>query len=156
MESHYGSNQYFHGMAVAGKTPVEMVQLIANRISKLLNDGIKEVDKGCYFEGGHKIGEALHTLEDIYSQSHVYRGSDGDIVAFQDYAQQDPDKHALADDGKAKVNQGALKMASSAVESTLMRLKSNGSIDDKFLMDNFLQLNKNAMSGVSNENYSKY
>jgi len=46
---------------------------------------------------GYLLGQALHTIQDSWSRSHVNRNSDGSILRFQDYSAQDPQKHSRAD-----------------------------------------------------------
>ena len=46
-----------------------------------------------YFE----LGRRLHTVEDLYTESHVERGSNGNILRFQSYLAQAPKYHKLAD-----------------------------------------------------------
>jgi hypothetical protein len=43
------------------------------------------------------IGKILHMVQDSYSQSHVIRNSDGGIVSFESYTEQDSHEHGTAD-----------------------------------------------------------
>ena len=47
------------------------------------------------------LGEAIHTLQDLYTPSHVVRNAQGQITQFQGYAEQGPGLHSKADMPKA-------------------------------------------------------
>ena len=66
--------------------------------------GKKDGNDGLFF-----IGKILHMVQDSYSLSHVQRDANNQIVQFQGYDAQDPDKHAHPDkDGHSKGAQNAL------------------------------------------------
>ena len=126
-ESHNGAKQYWHSMAPSGNyTNQQVKELILNQAEEWFKQGInpennkklswfhspignsysgkKDGNDGLFF-----IGKILHMVQDSYSLSHVQRDANNQIVQFQGYDAQDPDKHAHPDkDGHSKGAQNAL------------------------------------------------
>lgn len=99
-ESHHGSKQYWHSMAPAGKhSNQQVIDLIVIQASKWFKKGIETIGD----DGLFHIGKILHMVQDSYSLSHVQRDQLNNVIQFQGYDAQDPDKHGNPDkDGDSK------------------------------------------------------
>ena len=84
---------------------------------------------------GGFLGRALHTLEDLYCPSHVWRSDDGGetsspdaaIYRFQSYEAQDRDKHMMGDN--PNVNPQYYVAAVSACTELLTMFKNRVPVD---------------------------
>jgi hypothetical protein len=108
-ESHHGSKQYWHSMAPAGNhTNQGVINLIVEQAKIWFKKGFETKISDGFFgkgddDGLFHIGKILHMVQDSYSLSHVERDINNNVIQFQGYDAQDPDKHGTPDkDNKAK------------------------------------------------------
>lgn len=89
--SHYGDEQHKH---VMGKGPTkgiikESVRGIVGQTAKYWH----ESQSGNDYEAGRALGNAMHTVQDSFSEGHVARGADGRIRKAFDFNGQSPQLH---------------------------------------------------------------
>jgi RHS repeat-associated protein len=90
--SHYGDLQFWHSMASGSeKSNGEVLDKIVKQAREWWSDASKGSDLD--------MGKLLHTVQDSFSDSHVARDKSGAILFFENYGEQDADKHGTADKG---------------------------------------------------------
>ncbi|MCF6350554.1 MAG: DUF4280 domain-containing protein [Flavobacteriaceae bacterium] len=114
--SHNGDLSYWHSMAPPGDfTNEEVVDLIIKQAKKWYEEGINtknvelidptetlftseklKTDKE-ESDGLFHIGKILHMVQDSYSEAHVIRNDQNEIIQIQSYTGQDEHKHGVAD-----------------------------------------------------------
>ena len=113
--THFGDLAFQHTMSFQGYGPFKIFgntgpQDVINRAKQYVTshtshwaipdwccDFFENVKFGC-FDWGFKLGIALHTIQDSFSDSHAFRvGGSGAIAMIGDYTQQDSAKHAVHD-----------------------------------------------------------
>lgn len=133
-QNDFSTKQYIHGLV-----PYFNWRRVEWTVDRM-RDEIERWIKNCYlasdpgpslgpridtYSCGLELGKALHTLADIYCQSHVTRQEVGDQVGaiwrFQDYGVQDPTKHAKADhrEGNEKYYRAAVKVSTQFLQDWL-------------------------------------
>jgi hypothetical protein len=111
-DTHHGPTTFLHGMTPHDENGVAL-GWVAEKMQSTIADWIIDQyslalaaliaargndDDPNMKTAGFEIGEALHTIEDLYAPAHVERSTPtGPILRFQDYDEQDPDAHALDD-----------------------------------------------------------
>jgi hypothetical protein len=92
--SQKGDLSYWHGMADG--SGAEIIGRLADRLAdpSVLNAYRSNPNDE---RVGFLIGERLHTIEDLFTRSHVARNDEGLITRFQDYAKQSPAYHGTED-----------------------------------------------------------
>jgi hypothetical protein len=154
LRTHYGSTVWHHGMARSEDTPTDLQAKIANRIADLANQGYQKLHAGELEEAGNLLGQALHTLQDTYCQSHVYRDPEtGEIMQFQDYSAQEKKKHARADVGMDPANADAYARALAASKALLQKLAEEGEVTADLVKEEFLKLKQGATAGGTRSEY---
>jgi RHS repeat-associated protein len=134
MRTHYGDLSFQHGMTPhdeagnkldwdANKMQTKIVEWIIERYN-----AARSKPEGSSAQG-YAIGQALHTIEDLYSPAHVERdATTGAITQFQDYNAQDPCKHKDGDDGrKHKIEWDKAKAAA----TQLLRFLKDGASSER-------------------------
>jgi RHS repeat-associated protein len=91
--SHKGDLQYWHGMT-GGGTAAQMNQNLLTRMGEPI-DAFKT--NPTHQDTGFAIGQVLHTIQDLYTPSHVVRNAKGEIDRFQDYGTQSAAYHSTKD-----------------------------------------------------------
>jgi len=94
-QSHYGGDQWKHAM---GKGTTGIVQESVEGIVAETVEYWNESKLGNYYGAGRALGNALHTVQDSYSESHVARGADGKINKTFDFNGQSPELHGHDDE----------------------------------------------------------
>jgi hypothetical protein len=91
-DSHYGSKQFWHSMAPSDRdyTNGEVLDKIITQAKDWYQQARDQNDV-------FHIGKILHMVQDSYSESHVIRNSNGEIVSFESYSEQDSHEHGIAD-----------------------------------------------------------
>jgi RHS repeat-associated protein len=167
MRSHTGDLQYWHAMAVPGKTPQEMQTLIVDWIvcqyicARMLKQNLAAS------AAGFELGKALHTLADSYAPPHTSRAvttmPDGTLVfgaitRFQDYTVQDGDLHRHDDHpGADAYTTAAAANAAFQCAELLKRFRANAepSAVRAWLLAGPMSLAPNAVSGGTDPKYAK-
>lgn len=96
-QSHFGKNVWHHAMTDNSLSAAEFTDKLLDRLTgrvKLYRKLIQDEDVEA---ASFALGEAIHTLQDSYSASHVVRDSDGRIHQYQDWLVQSPGLHGVAD-----------------------------------------------------------
>ena len=150
--SHWGVNQYWHAMAWDERTAQELRDKVIQRVMELYG---KYADGNDEEQMGHAIGEALHTIQDSYTRSHVIRNEAGQITWFQQYAKQKGSKHKQADE-----REGNEEQYDQALEAThdLLELILCGTGEDsikKLLEDEIMVVAPGAQVGGSHPDFKK-
>ena len=141
METHYGDWAFHHGMTPydeqgnklawdAQKMQTEIVGWIVQQYTVALGD------KDNSYGQGFDIGQALHTLEDLYSPAHVQRDPvTGAITRFQDYNSQDPSKHEHGDDATEHMAEWNVALAAATQLLKYLKAGTPAAAVQKWLTD---------------------
>ncbi|MFC1586934.1 RHS repeat domain-containing protein, partial [Planctomycetota bacterium] len=95
---HYGDLAFNHSMHYNENTAMEVRDKMINRVKAKVFTYWEKGKKPDFFEMGFALGEGIHTVQDSFCKSHAARDGLFDITLFQNYAMQDPKKHAVADE----------------------------------------------------------
>ena len=106
--------------------PVAYKKTVVDRIVSLTKEARAKLTKEDPKGAGIKLGEALHTVHDSYSDAHTQRNEGGEITRIQDYSHQDSGKHKTAD-VDTEANQKNIDKAQEATEKII-----NFTLDEKF------------------------
>jgi hypothetical protein len=118
--SHFGDLQIWHSMSPSSDlTNSDVREKIVGQMLDWYQQAQGETDRAVQL---FYMGKMLHTVQDSYSESHVVR-ENGEIVQFQNYADQDGGQHGQAD----KISSEASLKASAAV---LQLFKSGASANE--------------------------
>lgn len=147
--SHLGDLQYWHSMSPTGATSAKEIKgEIVEQASKWYDDAHADFAKGNHNRAGQSLGHILHMVQDSWSPAHVERDKKGNIVGFQDYSKQDPDKHT-----KAETPEGVDEESWESVQK-----KVPGAIDAKDISEKlikaFLRQDKGGFMDLIDKNYS--
>jgi hypothetical protein len=135
MATHYGPLAYQHGMTPydesganlnwsAQQMQTAIVKWIIEQYTAALNASNGPDGDNNYNEG-YAIGQALHTVEDLYSPAHVVRDpKTGAITQFQDYNAQDPKKHKEGDNAKNHMTEYKNGIAAATKLLTFLKQKA--------------------------------
>ncbi|MCZ2111411.1 MAG: hypothetical protein LC118_17910, partial [Dehalococcoidia bacterium] len=91
--THKGDLQWWHGMAEGGTAEAMNRKLLARMLLPVAEYRGSPANPNA----GFLIGNALHTVQDLYTPPHVERDPDGLIIRHQDYAAQSSVYHAEKD-----------------------------------------------------------
>lgn len=95
VRSHYGDKQWQHAM---GKDTQDVVDYIVEGAVINAEQYWQLSEQGNNFGAGQKLGEALHFVQDSYSEAHTARDADGNLQKTFDYNGQSPALHAEHDE----------------------------------------------------------
>lgn len=116
-----------------------------------------QTEREIYFE----IGQAIHTIQDLYTDSHVERNAVFDIIRFQSYTAQGPGYHKEADIYDVLTSAGKKRQAfyaDKAVEylHILQAAKNNNWPDEQIEQEllAFLALAPDAIAGGTSAAYA--
>ena len=101
--SHLGDLQHWHFMVNEESDATEFQEKVINRVVKLTKESRLLVEENPV-AAGVRLGMAIHTVHDSYSDAHAKRDGDGNIVHIQNYRHQDSHRHKTADDDSNKKN----------------------------------------------------
>jgi hypothetical protein len=153
-ENNFGKMVYIHGMVPYENgspmrlTAEDMQGKIVRWIEERHNEAINATSPNAR---GFAIGNALHTIADLYCQSHVQRvGVTGQIKRFQDYGAQNKVLHALADveTGHEQSYQFAIGACNTLLSFLANKTSWNGAVS-KWVNDDVLGLAPGAQAGGS-------
>jgi RHS repeat-associated protein len=160
--THWGDLVHWHATVGNETTPEQLRQKMLDWIDTNLflfentsqpdppldeDKALRCVDKYDY------IGRFLHTIQDSYSRSHTTRAPDGTILLFQDYKEQDPDKHGVADKDKGSPEwNSAVKATRTILEMLLCSKSSRGDVI-AWIRDNPLRLHPDVRLGGTEDEF---
>ncbi len=149
-QSHFGKNQWWHAMASSNE---DRASSIRNKIYQKFTSNASAAQKtGSCYNKGFLLGFGLHLIQDSYSRSHAIRGNGG-IEWFQNYADQDPDKHATADTemGNQVQYNSAVEASKKLLNMIVCKKVSPHRMD--ILRDDILKLAPGAKAGGTHSDY---
>lgn len=137
VETHFGDNQYMHGMGSATDKAADIQKKMQETVDGLLAIYCRE--KCC--AGYVALGKAVHILTDSWTLSHVVRNADDSISQFIVYTEESAVKHKAGDNLRDPSNQTA---RASAISSSAKMI--SGACDGT--KKNFFPLSDGASVGV--------
>jgi hypothetical protein len=96
-QSHFGENVWHHAMTDGSLSAVEFTDKLLDRLTGRIELHRMLIEAEDVEAASFALGEAIHTLQDSYSASHVTRDSQGRISQYQDWLVQSPGLHGVAD-----------------------------------------------------------
>ena len=134
---------------------------ILNQAGTWYDEAQTQMEKGNRDQGFFNFGKVLHMVQDSYAEGHVARDSNGQILFFQGYDKQDPDKHASDDNipkyGKwTDVPNAQQAYDTSVVLMTIFKNRASSKDFVDYLKTHVYQLAPDAASQVAGGTLDKY
>jgi len=95
--THFGDKAWQHAMATAGLSAKQIQDKLVGGAASFIEQFRRDLANEKCCEAAFALGQALHYLQDSWTESHTRRDAQGRIELFQDYSLQSPTLHARKD-----------------------------------------------------------